>query len=176
MVVASPLKHVDPNRTPGLLARAYAALATTRFANFVSRHLNWKLDPFLLRITGGRFATTLFFPTGLLETRGARSGAPRRNAIIYFNDGARFVIVASNAGSARNPAWYHNVIAHPDVVFGGVPMRAAVVVDDDERARLSTLGDRVFPAFARYRQHAAELHRTVPIVVLMPRSSHQSSA
>jgi len=154
-----------------VFARAYAAFAASRFARFVSRHISWKLDPILLRLTGGRLATTLVFPTAVLETRGAKSGARRRNAIIYFHDGDRVTIAASNAGDSRHPAWYHNLRAHPDVTFGGIPMRATVVDDDDERERLWVLADRVFPTFARYRQDAAKVDRTIPIVQLSQRES-----
>lgn len=160
------LRHVDPTRPPGIIVRAYATIAATRVARFISRRVSWKLDPLLLRLTGGRLATTLVFPTALLETTGARTGARRRHAVIYFNDGDRVVIVASNAGAPSHPAWYHNLCAHPDVVLGGVPMRAAVVDDDEDRARLWTLADRVFPAFADYRRSADELARTIPIVQL----------
>jgi deazaflavin-dependent oxidoreductase (nitroreductase family) len=165
--VAGQLSRVDPPAHPGGFSRAYAALAATRVAKFISRHLNWKLDPLLLRATRGRFATTIVFPTALLETLGAKTGKPRRNAVIYFHDGSRVIIVASNAGAPRHPAWYHNLRAHPDVVFGGVLMRATVVDDEAERARLSALADRVFPAFANYRNDAAEVHRTIPIVQLV---------
>jgi deazaflavin-dependent oxidoreductase (nitroreductase family) len=164
--VTAPLRHVEPSRPAGGFARTYARLAATRPATFISRHVNWKLDPLLLRLTRGRVATTLVFPTALLETRGARTGERRRNAIIYFHDGERVTIVASNAGSSRNPAWYHNLCAHPDVTFGGVPMRASVVTDVGERARLWVLADRVFPAFAAYRRDATEAGRTIPLVQL----------
>lgn len=166
--MAAPLRYVDPSRPPGVFARAYAAFAATRVARFISRHVNWKLDPFLLRVTRGRVATTLVFPTALLETRGARSGARRRNAIIYFHDGDRVTIAASNAGDTRHPAWYHNLRAHPDVTFAGLPMRATVVSDETERERLWVLADRVFPAFASYRRNAAKVHRTIPLVQLHP--------
>jgi deazaflavin-dependent oxidoreductase (nitroreductase family) len=169
--LTAQLRHVDPTRPPGVFARAYAAFAASRVARFISRHVNWKLDPLLLRVTRGRVATTLVFPTALLETRGARSGARRRNAIIYFHDGDRVTIVASNAGDARHPAWYHNLRAHPDVTFGGNAMRATVVDDEGERERLWALADRVFPAFASYRQDAAKVNRTIPIVQLTPRES-----
>jgi len=152
-----------------MFARAYAALAATRLSRVVSRHVSWKLDPLLLRATSGRLATTLVFPTAVLETTGARSGARRRNAIIYFHDGDRVTIVASNAGSPRHPSWYHNLRANPDVVFGGVAMRAMVVDDEAERARLWPLADRVFPAFASYRRDAARVQRSIPIVQLTPR-------
>jgi len=135
----------------------------------VSRHVSWKLDPLLLRLTRGRLATTLVFPTTVLETIGAKSGAPRRNAVIYFHDGDRVIIVASNAGSPRHPSWYHNLRAHPDVVLGGIPMRARIVDDCGERDRLWRLADRVFPAFASYRRDAARVNRRIPIVQLAPR-------
>src|SRR5262249_9734314 len=115
--MSAKLRHVDPTHEPGVVARAYAALAATRLSPFVSRHVSWKLDPMLLRATRGRLATTLVFPTAVLETTGAKSGARRRNAIIYFHDGDRVTIVASNAGSPRHPSWYHNLRAHPDVRF-----------------------------------------------------------
>jgi hypothetical protein len=104
------LRYIDPSRSPGRFARAYAALAATRSARFISRHVNWKLDPLLLGVTRGRLATTLVFPTSVLETKGARSGAIRQNAIIYFHDGERVTIAASNAGAARHPA---TSIQHP---------------------------------------------------------------
>ncbi len=160
------LRYVDPTPRPGVFARAWAALAATRFSRFVSRHVSWKLDPLLLRMTGGRVATTLVFPTAVLETTGAKSGTRRRNAVIYFHDGDRVTIVASNAGSARHPGWYHNLRAQPDVVFAGMPMRATVVADERERDRLWQLADRVFPAFASYRRDAAKLDRRIPIIQL----------
>jgi deazaflavin-dependent oxidoreductase (nitroreductase family) len=166
VTVTQKLRRVDATRQPGGFARAYAAFATSRPAKFVSRHVNWKLDPLLLRATGGRLASTLVFPAAVLETRGARSGVRRRNAVIYFHDGDRVTIVASNAGGPRHPAWYHNLRAHPDVSFGGIPMRATVVEGDAERERLWPLADRVFPAFADYRRDAAVVGRTVPIVQL----------
>jgi deazaflavin-dependent oxidoreductase (nitroreductase family) len=167
--MAAELRHIDPVRRPGVIARAYAALAATRVATFISRHLNWKLDPVLLRITRGRLCSTLFFPTAVLETRGAKTGELRRNAIIYFHDDDRVTLIASNAGGPRDPAWYYNLRANPEVRFGGVAMRATVVDSESERQRLWVLADRTFPTFANYRRDAAEVGRTIPIVQLSPR-------
>jgi deazaflavin-dependent oxidoreductase (nitroreductase family) len=162
------LRHVGPARPARWFVRVYAALAATRIAKFISRHINWKLDPLLLRLTRGRLATTLVFPAAVLETRGARTGALRRNAIIYFHDGDQVTIAASNAGSSSHPGWYYNLLAHPDVTFGGMPMRATVVSNEDERQRLWALADRVFPAFDRYRRDAAKANRTIPLIQLRP--------
>ena len=167
--MAPELRRVDPPDRPTWYARAYAALAGTRPARAVSRHVGWRLDPWLLRATRGRIASTLVFPAAVLETRGARSGEVRRHAVLYFHDGDRVTIVASHAGAPRHPAWFHNLRAHPDVTFGGIPMVASVVTDEAERQRLWALADRAFPTYRRYRREAARVGRTIPIVQLVRR-------
>lgn len=169
LTVPPTLRYVDPTRPPGIIVRAVAVLAATRVARFMSRHISWKLDPWLLQASGGRLATTLVFPTAILATTGAKTGAPRRHAVIYVHDGERVMIAASNAGSPRHPAWYYNLRVHPDVTLGDVPMRATVVVDAGECQRLWMLADRVFPAFERYRRDAAKVDRQIPLVQLAPR-------
>jgi deazaflavin-dependent oxidoreductase (nitroreductase family) len=176
--VRTAIRTVDPTRPAGWFRRFYARLAATRVSLFISRHLNWYIDPWLLQRTRGRVASTLVFPTGLLETRGARTGAVRRNAIIYFHDSkhhGRVIVAASNGGAARNPSWFHNLAANPEVTFGGIPMRATVI-DDAERDRLWVLADNVFPAFARYRRDAAARGRTIPLVALTPVDARGAAA
>ena len=149
--------------------RAYARLVGTRAMGSMSRRVVWKLDPVLMRLSGGRLGMGLLLPTALLETRGARTGELRRNAVIYFHDGDRVTIVASKLGLPEHPAWFHNLRAHPDVTLGGEPFRAEVVDDPSDRARLWDLADRVFPAYAAYRERARHAGRTIPIVQLVPR-------
>jgi deazaflavin-dependent oxidoreductase (nitroreductase family) len=165
------LKYVDPSSPPGLFSRVYAALANTRLGRFMSIHIVWKVDPYLMRATRGRLGMGLVMPTALLETRGAKSGELRRNVVIYFHDGDRATIVASKQGLPEHPAWFHNLQANPAVTFGGNPMLAAVVGDDAERERLWTLADRVFAPYAAYRREAAKANRTIPIVQLTARES-----
>ena len=173
--VRARLRHVNATTPPSVFVRWYSALAATRLARFISRHVSWKLDPLLLQASGGRLATTLVFPTAVLETKGAKSGKRRRNAIIYFHDGDDIIVVASNAGAPRHPAWYHNLRADPDVSFGGIPVRATVIADEDRCRRLWVLADRVFPAFASYRRDAARMHRKIPLVQLVPRGVSESA-
>jgi len=166
--MSSRLKYVDPNRPRGRLSRAYAAFSNTCLGRFLSIHVVWRFDPPLMRATGGRLGFDLMIPTALLETRGARSGKRRRNVVIYFHDGERVTIVASKLGLPEHPAWFHNLVANPDVTLGGIPMRATVVTDEAERRRLWTLADQVFRPYAAYRREAAQANRTIPIVQLAP--------
>jgi deazaflavin-dependent oxidoreductase (nitroreductase family) len=167
--MSSRLKYVDPNQPRGWFSRAYAAFSNTRLGRFLSIHLAWKLDPHLLRASGGRLGLDLVIPTALLETRGAKSGLVRRNAVIYFHDGERVTIIASKLGLPKHPAWFHNLRANPDVTLGGLPMRATVVVDEAERRRLWALADQVFAPYAVYRREAAAVNREIPIIQLAPR-------
>jgi deazaflavin-dependent oxidoreductase (nitroreductase family) len=167
--MAAQLKYVDPNRPRSLFSRAFASFSATRIGRLFSAKVVWKVDPHLLRVTRGRLGMGLVLPTALLETRGAKSGVVRRNAVIYFHDEGLATIVASKAGAAEHPAWFHNLCAHPDVSFGGIPMRATVVSDEAERQRIWRLADRVFAPYATYRREAAKANRTIPIVQLAAR-------
>ena len=120
-------------------------------------------------LRAGRLSTAFPIRTAVLQTRGAKSGATRRNAVIYFHDGDNVTIVASHAGYPRHPAWYHNLRTHPDVKLAATPMRASVVIEEPERQRLWKLADRVFPPYAKYRRHAAKSGRTIPLVQLTQR-------
>jgi deazaflavin-dependent oxidoreductase (nitroreductase family) len=167
--VTTRLKYVDPAVPPGRARRAYAAFSNTWLGRWLSIHVVWRLDPLLMRASGGRLGFDLMIPTALLETTGARSGRARRNVVIYFHDGERVTIVASKLGMAHHPAWFHNLRANPEVRLGGVLMRADVVDDEAARERLWALADRVFAPYAVYRGEAAASGRTIPIVQLTTR-------
>jgi deazaflavin-dependent oxidoreductase (nitroreductase family) len=162
-----PLPYVDPHARRGAIYRAFVRFLGTRLAAWLSINVVWKVDPHLMRLTGGRVGLGLMLPTALLETRGARSGRPRRNGVIYFHDGDRVTIIASKLGAPEHPAWFHNARANPDVQLGGRPFRAEVVDDEATRTRLWELADRVFPPYAVYRERADRVGRVIPILQLV---------
>jgi deazaflavin-dependent oxidoreductase (nitroreductase family) len=163
------LPYVDPRASRGPLYRAYVRFLGTRLAAWLSINVVWKVDPRLMRLTGGRLGLGLILPTALLETRGARTGRVRRNGVIYFHDGERVTIVASKLGAPEHPSWFHNACANPEVLLGGRPFRAEVVEEESERDRIWELADRVFSPYAAYRERAARVGRTIPILQLVPR-------
>jgi deazaflavin-dependent oxidoreductase (nitroreductase family) len=163
------LRYVDPYTRRNRLYLAVCRLSATRAGAWIAVNIAWKLDPYLLKLTGGRFSTAGPLAAALLESRGARTGRQRRNATLYFHDGDRVTIVASKRGLSTNPGWYYNLREHPDIVFGGLPFRAELVQDEAERQRLWDLADRVFPEYAGYREQAGKAGRVIPIFQLVAR-------
>ena len=160
----------------GPLYRLFARFNGTRAMGWVSRLVSWRVDPLLLRLTGSRVGFTLFLPSALLETTGAKTGARRANGVIYFHDGGDPIVIASKLGLTEDPAWFHNLRANPEVRLGGAAFRAEVVADAAERERLWALADRVFPPFANYRARAAATGRTIPIVRLKAQERDRTKA
>jgi deazaflavin-dependent oxidoreductase (nitroreductase family) len=163
------LRYVDPYKRRGRLYRAVCWFSTTRLGGWLSVHFAWKIDPHLLKLTKGRLSTGVPLASALLETQGARTGRPRRNATLYFHDGDRVTIIATLRGWPQNPGWYYNLRKHPDVVYGGLPFRAEIVEDEAERQRLWSMADRVYPPYALFREQAGRTGRVIPIIRLVSR-------
>lgn len=109
-------------------------------------------------------------PVLLLHTTGAKSGAKRVHPMMYLDrDGRRFVF-ASKAGADTHPDWYHNLVAHPDVlVEAGTKSYEAVAssLDGEERDRVYGEQARRYAGFAEY---ARKTTRVIPVVELTPKS------
>jgi deazaflavin-dependent oxidoreductase (nitroreductase family) len=108
----------------------------------------------------------------LLTTTGARSGRERTTPVAYTRDGDNLVIIASKGGAPEHPAWYHNLVAHPEVTveLGAERFPArAVVPEGAERDRLFAQMATKMPNFARYQENTA---RQIPVVVLRRVAEH----
>lgn len=112
---------------------------------------------------GGRWEGN---PMVLLTTTGARSGEARTSPLTYTTDGDRLVLIASRAGDDRHPAWYHNLVANPEVTIElgteRFPARA-LVADEPERSRLLDARIAEMPRFGEYVEMT---DRTIPVVVI----------
>jgi len=112
---------------------------------------------------GGQFASA---PMLILTTTGARSGRTHTTPLVYSRDGDRIVVIASKAGAPTNPAWYHNLVAHPDatVELGRERFQVkAVIAAGEERRRLFDNQAKQLPIFADYQKRTS---RQIPVVVL----------
>lgn len=122
------------------------------------------------RANGGKVADFGDSPLVILHTTGARTGEERLNPLIYLADGDRVVVFASMAGAPRNPDWYHNLTANPQVTLelGDETRRGvAAEVTGPERDRLYDEQARRVPAFEEYRQKTT---RVIPVVAVAPAS------
>lgn len=112
---------------------------------------------------GGPYANA---PLLLLTTTGAKSGKTYINPLAYTKDGNRLVIIASFGGAPKNPSWYNNLVAHPEVTVevGSERFRAkATVATGEERQRLYDQQAKQMPNFAEY---AKKTTRQIPVIVL----------
>ena len=76
------------------------------------------IHPWVYRRTGGRVGGRMGkAPILLLNTRGRKSGLPRTNGVMYLQHGDAWAIAASWAGEPKHPAWYLNLMAHPDTTI-----------------------------------------------------------
>ncbi|HEY8173216.1 MAG TPA: nitroreductase family deazaflavin-dependent oxidoreductase [Dehalococcoidia bacterium] len=112
---------------------------------------------------GGPFAGA---PMVLLTSIGAKSGQPHTTPLVYMQDGERIVVFASMGGAPRNPAWYHNLVAHSDVsIEVGTERYAAkaVITSGDERDTLFRRQATLIPTFDEYQKKTT---RTIPVIAL----------
>ncbi|SRR5579885_704585 len=112
---------------------------------------------------GGQFQGA---PMLLLTTTGAKSGKTYVTPLVYSRDGSRIVIIASFAGNAKNPSWYHNLVANPTptVEIGSERFKARVTVAQGaERDRLFNQQAAQMPIFHEYQKKTA---RRIPVIVL----------
>ncbi|MEV4889252.1 nitroreductase family deazaflavin-dependent oxidoreductase [Nonomuraea sp. NPDC055795] len=102
----------------------------------------------------------------LLTTKGAKSGNETTSPVMYLPDGDRYVIIASNGGADNHPAWYHNLLAHPELTaeIGTETFSAkAQQIDGTERDELYARMVAIAPGFAEYE---AKTTRRIPVLSL----------
>jgi deazaflavin-dependent oxidoreductase (nitroreductase family) len=110
-------------------------------------------------------------PNLLLRTVGAKSGQPRISTLTYARDGDAYLIVGSNAGISRNPAWYHNLRKNPECEINVGPKRLGVTArlitpEDADYQRLWQLVNK--NNANRYSGYQGRTSRPIPIFALTP--------
>lgn len=164
---------MDPDKRPAQLDSPIVAALIK-----VGSRLNTRM----YKMTGGRLgnrwrvgaALRKPAPVGLLTTRGRKSGQLRTAPLIYLRDDSagaeRFVVVASQGGLPRNPAWYLNLVADPDVelqIGARTHRLRARTADSDERA---ALWPALVDLYADFDTYEAWTDREIPVVICEPRS------
>jgi F420H(2)-dependent quinone reductase len=144
-----------------------------RFSNSLgARGLRWagKANVPLYRFSGGRIGAKVGrAPVLLLTTTGRKSGQQRTAPVVYLADGDNVVVINTNAGNAKVPAWSLNLKANPagEVEVGRrrYPVRARIA-EGEERERLWREHNEQYAGFDDYQE---KLAREASVIVLEPR-------
>jgi deazaflavin-dependent oxidoreductase (nitroreductase family) len=137
------------------------------------RDIGSRVDPTLLLHTQGRVSSVWPFAAVVMTHVGARSGRTRTSALVYFTDRGRVILIASNFGESRNPAWYYNVKANPIVTLHGRGIRGRFIAEEIYGAERDRLFQRAKDApgpYRKYEQAAATRFRCVPVIAFTPHS------
>ena len=117
---------------------------------------------------GGQFEGA---PVLLLHSTGARSGEERVSPMMYLPDDGRYLVFASAAGADHNPAWYHNLVAHPDASIevgdDEIDVQAVELRGAERDAKYAVQAER-YPGFAEYERKTT---RVIPVLALVPRQA-----
>jgi deazaflavin-dependent oxidoreductase (nitroreductase family) len=104
-------------------------------------------------------------PIVLVTMKGAKSGRELCSPLAYSTDGDDVIVIASMGGAPKNPNWYHNLKANPDVTLevGTDKYEAtAVITEGEERERLYAAQAKELPIFNKYAEKAAP--RVIPVL------------
>lgn len=118
--------------------------------------------------SGGTKANTLLetgIPVIIVTMRGASSGDVRKIALMRVEHDGEYALVASMGGAPKNPVWFRNLVADPNVTIqdGPEPFDAVVrQVDGDERAAWWDRSVAVYPSYADYQTKTT---RVIPVFV-----------
>ena len=131
----------------------------------------WAIHRMILRASKGRLGQRMGPGRQLLLiTVGRKSGEPRPVALTYLEDGARWVVVASNAGDDRHPTWWLNLAAEPraKVIVGGqtVPVVARELEEPERSLLYQRFVDEIHKDYDDYRNRTT---RRIPVVALDPK-------
>jgi deazaflavin-dependent oxidoreductase (nitroreductase family) len=129
-----------------------------------------KLNAHVYRLSRGRLLNKVgTAPVLLLTAIGRRSGEPRTVPVVYLADGDRQIVIGSNAGHARTPAWAYNLQANPDAevqIRGKRRLVRARVAVGEEREQLWRKVNEMYEGFDSYD---ANVTRDIAVFVLEPR-------
>jgi deazaflavin-dependent oxidoreductase (nitroreductase family) len=167
-LVPEPLTYSQANG----LQRATRRFASSGPGSWLFARVSHRIDRPVYRLTRGRhtFGSLVSgIPVVMLTTTGARSGRPRTVPVLGLPTEYGLVVIASNFGQARHPAWYHNLRADPEgeVAVNGTSRRfRAVEAEGERRARIWEKGLTVYPGWSQYERRAS--HRRIAVFVLEP--------
>ena len=139
-------------------------------ADYIPPALDWVREQVeLYEGSGGTEGNTLLdtgMPCIIVSHTGVKTGAVRKIPLMRVETGGSYVLIGSMGGQPKNPAWVHNLRAHPEVEIRDktevFKMRVREVSDDDERASLWAAAAAAYPPYDDYQ---AKTSRKIPVFI-----------
>lgn len=155
------INEFDARPTSGVLSFVGQNLGPKPWFISIFKRLGPRIDPVMGRISGGEWMRSVYGLPGLqLHTTGAKSGAPRSNPLLYVRDGDDFIVVGTNFGQPKHPAWTANLKAHAGaaVEIGGTTLPVtATLIDEDQWDELFSRLVEIYPGYALYLDRRGDL-------------------
>ena len=140
----------------------------------VAKAVLW-LHATLYRLTNGRIGGRFAGSPILLLTTGRRTGKRRTRPLACVRDGERYVLCASNGGSATHPGWYHNLCATGRAEIQVGPQHLSVSARTADPAERRRLFPRFVEMYKGYGAYEGKTSRQIPLVLLTPEGQNLSA-
>jgi deazaflavin-dependent oxidoreductase (nitroreductase family) len=126
-----------------------------------------RLHRFVFLVTDGRLGSSMFWMRFLLlDHLGRRSGIRRQTPLLCIEDENRWIVVGSNGGDDRPPAWWLNLQSHPEAEIRYYRDRIAVKAREAREAEYDTLWAKLQSSYSFYDNYRTRTDRRIPVVVL----------
>ena len=163
------ISHVDPARMK-FRRRVLVPLSNNRLGYWYLTVLAPRIDATVTPATRAWLSSVPGTPLLLATTTGAKTGLPRRHALIYWSRGQDVILMASNYGRDRDPAWLGNLKAHPELTLlyrGREGRYRARIADGAERDELWATAKHFIGNYRSYEQRVVG-KRDIQVVVCSP--------
>jgi deazaflavin-dependent oxidoreductase (nitroreductase family) len=123
--------------------------------------------------SGGTEATTLRdtgLPIVVITNLGAKSGKVRKTPLMRVEHDGKYLAVASQGGAPKNPLWYYNFLANPNVVLQDGPKIIEMIAREITGEEKAEWWERAVAAYPPYAEYQAKTSRQIPVLLLEPAS------
>ncbi|MEI7913386.1 MAG: nitroreductase family deazaflavin-dependent oxidoreductase [Mycobacteriaceae bacterium] len=138
---------------------------TKRIIKWMSRATTWIYQKTDGKI-GGKFLQGA--PVALLTTTGRKTGEPRVSPLLFWREGNRIVLIASQGGAANNPMWYLNLKASPNVSVQIKDEVLTLKARDATEAERAEYWPKMATMYSSFDDYQSWTDRVIPVVICDP--------